>query len=391
MTTNDVREKLAGIKYPGFTRDIVSFGVVKEIDLDDRRLQVRLSIVTRDDEVAGRIVADVERVLEGIEGLPVLDLVVERGQQDGAAAQGHEHGGEQGHSHGHSHGAGAAEAHGPEGIPGVAHVLAVASGKGGVGKSTVAANLALALAARGERVGLLDADIYGPSQHLVMGVRDEDRTGRDEQGHFVPVERHGVKLVSMGLFVGEGDALAWRGPMLTRALKQFIEESAWGELDYLVLDLPPGTGDVQLTLTRGLKLDGGVVVTTPQDVALADVVRGVKMFEQAGTPVLGVVENMALHSCPSCGHETRIFGSDGAEALARSAGVAMLGSVPLDRSLRQSCDSGVPVVVGDPESDTAKIFKSIAAAVVDQLDDGQRSGQANGSGNGSIEGDSSNA
>jgi len=389
MTTNDVREKLAGIKYPGFTRDIVSFGVVKEIDLDDRRLQVRLSIVTRDEEVAGRIVADVERVLEGLEGLPALDLVVERGQQGGASVQGDQQAAEHGHSHGHAHGA--AEAHGPEGIPGVAHVVAVASGKGGVGKSTVAANLALALAARGERVGLLDADIYGPSQHLVMGVRDEDRTGRDEQGHFVPVERHGVKLVSMGLFVGEGDALAWRGPMLTRALKQFIEESAWGELDYLVLDLPPGTGDVQLTLTRGLKLDGGVVVTTPQDVALADVVRGVKMFEQAGTPVLGVVENMALHSCPSCGHETRIFGSDGAAALARSAGVAMLGSVPLDRSLRESCDNGVPVVVADPESDTAKIFESMAAAVVDKLDDGQKSGQANGSGNGSMEGDSSNA
>ena len=375
MTTNDVREKLAGIKYPGFTRDIVSFGVVKEIDLDDRRLQVRLSIVTRDEEVAGRIVADVERVLEGLEGLPALDLVVERGQQGEASAQGDQQAAEHGHSHGHSHGA--AEAHGPEGIPGVAHVVAVASGKGGVGKSTVAANLALALAARGERVGLLDADIYGPSQHLVMGVRDEDRTGRDEQGHFVPVERHGVKLVSMGLFVGEGDALAWRGPMLTRALKQFIEESAWGELDYLVLDLPPGTGDVQLTLTRGLKLDGGVVVTTPQDVALADVVRAVKMFEQAGTPVLGVVENMALHSCPSCGHETRIFGSDGAAALARSSGVAMLGSVPLDRSLRESCDNGVPVVVADPESDTAKIFESMAAAVVDKLDDGQKSGQAN--------------
>jgi ATP-binding protein involved in chromosome partitioning len=260
-----------------------------------------------------------------------------------------------------------------------------------VGKSTVAANLALALVARGERVGLLDADIYGPSQHLVMGVRDEDRTGRDEQGRFVPVERHGVKLVSMGLFVGEGDALAWRGPMLTRALKQFLEESAWGELDYLVLDLPPGTGDVQLTLTRGIKLDGGVVVTTPQDVALADVVRGVKMFEQAGTPVLGVVENMALHSCPSCGHETRIFGSDGAEALARSAGLAMLGSVPLDRTLRESCDSGVPLVAADPESDTAKIFQSIAAAVVDKLDDGQKSGPANGSGNGSMEGDSSSA
>ncbi|NQY90638.1 MAG: Mrp/NBP35 family ATP-binding protein [Deltaproteobacteria bacterium] len=387
MTTNDVREKLAGIKYPGFTRDIVSFGVVKEIDLDDRRLQVRLSIVTGDEEVAGRIVADVERVLEGLEGLPVLDLVVERGQQGGASAQGDQHAGEQGHSHG----AGAAKAHGPEGIPGVAHIVAVASGKGGVGKSTVAANLALALAARGERVGLLDADIYGPSQHLVMGVRDEDRTGRDEQGRFVPVERHGVKLVSMGLFVGEGDALAWRGPMLTRALKQFLEESAWGELDYLVLDLPPGTGDVQLTLTREIKLDGGVVVTTPQDVALADVVRGVKMFEQAGTPVLGVVENMALHSCPSCGHETRIFGSDGAEALARSAGLAMLGSVPLDRTLRESCDSGVPLVVADPESDTAKIFQSIAAAVVDKLDDGQKRGPANGSGNGSMEGDSSSA
>lgn len=387
MTTNDVREKLAGIKYPGFTRDIVSFGVVKEIDLDDRRLQVRLSIVTGDEEVAGRIVADVERVLEGIEGLPVLDLVVERGQQGGASAQGHQQAGEQGHSHG----AGAAKAHGPEGIPGVAHIVAVASGKGGVGKSTVAANLALALAARGERVGLLDADIYGPSQHLVMGVRDEDRTGRDEQGRFVPVERHGVKLVSMGLFVGEGDALAWRGPMLTRALKQFLEESAWGELDYLVLDLPPGTGDVQLTLTREIKLDGGVVVTTPQDVALADVVRGVKMFEQAGTPVLGVVENMALHSCPSCGHETRIFGSDGAEALARSAGLAMLGSVPLDRTLRESCDSGVPLVAADPDSDTAKIFQSIAAAVVDKLDDGQKRGLANGSGNGSMEGDSSSA
>ncbi len=345
MTENDIRELLKSVKYPGFTRDIVSFGLVKGISIDPKRCEVRLSILTENPDVVRQIVAGVEAVLARIEGLPPGDIIVERPALDrGAQARQ----------------LAKATGRGPNGLPGVARVLAVASGKGGVGKSTVAAHLAVALARLGLRVGLLDADIYGPSVPLLFGVPADVTVASDAEGRLVPVERYGVKLVSMGFFIGEGSPLIWRGPMLTKALSQFLNDVAWGELDVLVLDLPPGTGDVQLTLTQTLAMDGGVIVTTPQDVALADVERGVKMFQQAEVPVLGVLENMSFHVCTGCGTQTHLFGDGGAARVANRFGLALLGAIPLVRTLREAGDAGAPVVATDPDSDLGRLFLEIA-------------------------------
>ena len=355
MTTDEIKECLKAVKYPGFSRDIVSFGIVKDIDVDERRTQVRLLLVTDNDDVVRQIVADVESVLDGLEGIAAPDIIIERseGRPQARSAQ--------------VAGQGHAAARGPRLVEGVTRVLAVASAKGGVGKSTVAANLAVALARRGARVGVLDADIYGPSVPTVFGVRPDERIKSDEAGKLVPIERHGVKLVSMGFFVGEGAPLIWRGPMLTKALTQFLSDVAWGGLDYLVIDLPPGTGDVQMTLTMQVALDGGVIVTTPQQVALADVERGVRMFQQAGVPVLGLVENMSYHVCSHCGERRYPFGRGGGQRMAESQGIPLLGTIPLVRSLREACDQGVPVVVGDPQSEVATALVSVAERLALEL------------------------
>ena len=367
MNADEIRERLKSVKYPGFSRDIVSFGLIKEIEVDAKRTQVRLYIVTQNEEVVRQVVSDVDACLRAIPGLPAPDIVVERQQQEQRP-------------HGdHTHGPGAREGAGPRGprkVPGVGRLLAVASGKGGVGKSTVAANLAVALAARGHRVGLLDADIYGPSIPTMFGIRPDERVESDEDGKLVPIERYGVKLVSMGFFVGEGAPLIWRGPMLTKALTQFLYDVRWGELDYLVIDLPPGTGDVQMTLTMQFALDGGVIVTTPQDVALADVERGIRMFQQAKAPVVGVVENMSLHVCPKCGRESRLFGEGGGARTAAAHEVPYLGGVPLVRGIREAGDSGCPIVASDPGGEVGKAFAEIARRVAEQLPVGSVHGEA---------------
>jgi ATP-binding protein involved in chromosome partitioning len=214
---------------------------------------------------------------------------------------------------------------------------------------------------------LLDADIYGPSQPTMFGLGQGDRPDSDDDGRLIPLERHGVRLVSMGMFVSDGAPLIWRGPMLTKALTQFTWEVAWGELDYLLVDLPPGTGDVQMTLTGQVALDGAVIVTTPQDVALADVERGVRMFERVDARVLGVVENMSFHVCSGCGDVAHIFGERGGERMAEKFKLPLLGAIPLVRTLRESGDAGVPVVLGEPDSEVAKAFKSLADRLVLEL------------------------
>ena len=216
--------------------------------------------------------------------------------------------------------------------------MAVASGKGGVGKSTVATNLALALSALGNRVGLLDADVYGPSVPLMLGITEKARSGEGQR--LQPVERHGLAVISMGMFVGDATPIIWRGPMITKLITEFIRNCDWGDLDVLVMDLPPGTGDVQLTLTQQVPISGGVIVTTPQDVALADVRRGIQMFHQMHAPVLGVIENMSYHLCPGCGSRAELFGHGGGATMARALGVPFLGEVPLDRALREAGRSG---------------------------------------------------
>ena len=240
----------------------------------------------------------------------------------------------------------------------VKNIIAVASGKGGVGKSTTAVNLALALAAEGASVGLLDADIYGPSQPMMMGIegRPESVDGKNME----PMENFGIQVMSIGFLVAQDEAMIWRGPMATQALEQLLRQTNWRDLDYLIVDMPPGTGDIQLTLSQRVPITGAVIVTTPQDIALLDAKKGIKMFEKVGVPILGIVENMAVHICSQCGHSEHIFGADGGKKMAADYKMDYLGALPLDMQIRLQADNGRPTVVADPDGDVAGIYKAIA-------------------------------
>ena len=242
----------------------------------------------------------------------------------------------------------------------IKHIIAVASGKGGVGKSTMAVNLALALKARGAEVGLLDADIYGPSQQLMLGVAQGVRPEQQGGQFLLPLKAQGLKTMSMGYLVTEKTPMVWRGPMAGGALAQMLEQTLWGPLDYLIIDMPPGTGDVQLTLSQKASLAGAVIVTTPQDIALLDAQKGIEMFRKVDVPILGVVENMAMHVCSNCGHEEHIFGEQGGERIAAEYDVPLLGSLPLDRRIREQTDSGHPTVVAEPDSPAARLYLQMA-------------------------------
>jgi ATP-binding protein involved in chromosome partitioning len=246
-------------------------------------------------------------------------------------------------------------------LPKVKNVVAIASGKGGVGKSTTAVNLALALAAEGASVGILDADIYGPSQPMMMGItgRPESTDGQTME----PLENHGVQVMSIGFLVDEDQAMIWRGPMATQALDQLLRQTNWAELDYLLVDMPPGTGDIALTLSQRVPLTGAVIVTTPQDIALIDARKGISMFQKVGVPILGIVENMAVYCCPNCGHVEHIFGADGGKRMAEQFGVDVLGSLPLNMSIRVQADGGTPSVAADPDSEISAQYKAVARAV----------------------------
>lgn len=246
-------------------------------------------------------------------------------------------------------------------LPNVKNVIAVASGKGGVGKSTTAVNLALALAAEGARVGLLDADIYGPSQAQMMGI--EGRPQSEDGKTMEPLENYGVQVMSIGFLVDADEAMIWRGPMAVQALEQLLRQTNWKNLDYLVIDMPPGTGDIHLTLSQKVPVTGAVIVTTPQDIALLDARKGVKMFEKVGVPIVGVVENMAVHVCSQCGHAEHIFGQGGGQRMAQDYGLAYLGALPLDIDIRQQADGGRPSVVADPDGEVAGLYKDVARQV----------------------------
>ena len=246
-------------------------------------------------------------------------------------------------------------------LPNVKNIVAVASGKGGVGKSTTAVNLALALAAEGASVGLLDADIYGPSLPMMMGI--EGRPESEDGKTMDPLENYGVQVMSIGFLVAKDEAMIWRGPMATQALEQLLRQTNWRELDYLIVDLPPGTGDIQLTLSQRVPMTGAVIVTTPQDIALLDARKGIKMFEKVGVPILGIVENMAVYHCPKCGHTEHIFGQDGGKKLAADDGMDYLGALPLDMQIRLQADGGKPTVVADPDGEVAAIYKGVARQV----------------------------
>jgi len=246
-------------------------------------------------------------------------------------------------------------------IPGIKNIVAVASGKGGVGKSTTAVNLALALAAEGAKVAMLDADIYGPSQPTMLGItgRPESKDGKTLE----PMEGHGIQAMSVGFLIDVETPMVWRGPMVTQALEQLLKETRWQDVDYLVVDLPPGTGDIQLTLAQRVPVTGAVIVTTPQDIALLDARKGLKMFEKVGIPILGIVENMSIHICSNCGHAEHIFGEGGGERMCKDYDTEMLGGLPLDIKIREQTDSGKPSVVADPDGAVAKIYKQIARRV----------------------------
>jgi ATP-binding protein involved in chromosome partitioning len=255
-------------------------------------------------------------------------------------------------------------------VPGIKNIIAVASGKGGVGKSTTAVNLALALAAEGASVGVLDADIYGPSQPMMLGIRGrpESKDGKSLE----PMEGHGLQAMSIGFLVDVETPMVWRGPMVTQALEQLLRETKWRDIDYLIVDLPPGTGDIQLTLAQRVPVTGAIIVTTPQDIALIDARKGLKMFEKVGIPILGIVENMSLHICSKCAHEERIFGEGGAARMAKDYGVEVLGALPLDIAIREQADSGKPTVVSDPDGRVSAIYRQIARRVAVQIAERQQ-------------------
>lgn len=258
----------------------------------------------------------------------------------------------------------------------IRNIIAVASGKGGVGKSTTSVNLALALAAEGAKVGILDADIYGPSLQMMLGVAEGQRPGQYDDQHFLPITAHGLQTMSMAYLVTDKTPMVWRGPMAAGALQQLLNQTYWQDLDYLIVDMPPGTGDIQLTLSQKVPLAGAVVVTTPQDIALLDAKKGIEMFAKVSVPVLGIVENMAMHICSNCGHAEPIFGEGGGAEIAADYGVTMLGSLPLSRQIREQADSGQPVVIADTNGEAADLYRQVARGMAAELARRNRAAQA---------------
>ncbi|MEG3638442.1 iron-sulfur cluster carrier protein ApbC [Magnetococcus sp. PR-3] len=327
---------------PGVGRDIVSSGSVQNIKIDGGAVEFDLLISEATVPHIEPLKEQCTQILSAIAGVERLTVNMSGNPQQQAEPL----------------------------IPGVKQVIAVASGKGGVGKSTTTMNLALALHQQGARVGILDADIYGPSLPRMMGVMSMPRIEAEKGEKVTPMEKYGVKIMSMGFFMPEDTPMIWRGPMVGMAVEQLLRDIDWGELDYMVIDLPPGTGDAQLTLTQKVPLSGVVIVSTPQDVALADVRKGVNMFKKVETPVLGIIENMSYYECSECGHRAEIFSHGGAEKEAENTGMAFLGHIPISEDIRKDSDSGKPIVVARPDSPQAKQYGEIAKAVKAKLEAG---------------------
>jgi ATP-binding protein involved in chromosome partitioning len=343
VTPERLREALRAVLFPGFKRDIMTLGMVADVAVDSGSVRVQLRPGTDRPEVRERLVADVEATLRRVPGVRGVRVEI------APAAEGR----------------GKDPFAGRAAVPGVEHIIAVQSAKGGVGKSTVAANLAVALAEVAGSAGLLDADIYGPSVPIMFGTADRPRVTPEKRIH--PVERFGVKLMSMGFFLDEQSPVVWRGPIVMGIIRQFLTDVEWGRTAFLVVDLPPGTGDAPLTLVQQVPLSGGVIVTTPQDVAVLDVGRGIAMFGQVNTPVLGLVENMSGYRCPHCGTEDPVFGQGGADALAERFGVPVLARIPLVPAVRASGDDGCPIVAAEPEHPVSRVFRDLARRVAAEV------------------------
>lgn len=337
VTQEQVTEALKAVIDPNTGKDLVSSRSARST-VEDGRVQVVVELGYPANSQRERIAGLVREALSQLEGVTSLDVKVDWKVVAHAVQQG------------------------VKLMPGVKNLIAVSSGKGGVGKSTTTANLALALAAEGARVGVLDADIYGPSQPKMLGVDGQRPLSKDGKS-MEPLQAHGLQVMSIGFLVDNETPMVWRGPMATQALNQLLRETNWDDLDYLIVDMPPGTGDIQLTLSQQVPVTGAVVVTTPQDIALLDARKGLKMFEKVGVPILGVVENMSVHICSSCGHEEPIFGAGGGEKMCKDYQVPFLGALPLDIQIRREADGGAPTVVTDPDGRIAETYREIARRV----------------------------
>ena len=336
LTPAAIEAAISSYQDPYLNTDLVSSGAVQKIDINGSSVSVGIHLPYPSDFLKGGTTEILKVMIGNVDGVESVDVnitweVATHKSQNAVEA-----------------------------ISQVKNIIAVASGKGGVGKSTTSVNLAISLAKDGAKVGLLDADIYGPSQGLLMGVAEGTRPETIDNKWFVPIEAHGVKTMSMAYLTTDDTPMVWRGPMVAGALMQILTQTAWGELDYLIIDMPPGTGDIQLTLSQKFPVAGSVIVTTPQDIALLDARRGIEMFRKVNIPVLGVVENMSTHICSNCGHHEAIFGDEGGEALAQEFDVNVLGKLPLSLAIRKQSDAGVPPVVSDEKGDVAAIYHSIA-------------------------------
>jgi ATP-binding protein involved in chromosome partitioning len=341
LTKERVLEAVAGVQEPAIGRGLVELRMIPAVEIDGSRVNLTVELLSPIAPYRDAIARELEAAAGAIPGVETVDVTfLTRVRASGS---------------------GKVDA---DPIQGVRNTIAVASGKGGVGKSTVAANLAVALAKAGAKVGLLDADVYGPSIPLMMGQRAKPLV---REGKIVPLEAYGVKVMSIGFLLDPEKALIWRGPLVAQLITQFLNDVLWEDLDYLVIDLPPGTGDVQLTLTQKIPLSGAVIVTTPQEVALADAVKGLRMFQEVKTPVIGIIENMSGFVCPCCNTVTPIFGEGGGARTAAEHGVPFLGEVPIEPLVREGGDTGQPVVAAHPESATARAFEQLAEAVAVQI------------------------
>ena len=353
-TSEQLLDALRKVKFPGLSRDIVSFGFVRDLTIDGGNVSFTIHFQTEQPQIGQQLARDAEaaaRTVEGVTNVRInIDIAARQGSGGGVGTAG-------------------TSSMPPTMLPGVKYKIAVASGKGGVGKSTVSTNLALALRGLGFTVGMLDADIYGPSQQMMLGIQGKPQIDESDE-KILPMENHGIKTMSLGLITDPDTPVIWRGPMVMKALDQFLSDVKWGQLDFLVLDLPPGTGDAQLTLTQKVPLSGAVVVTTPQDVALIDARKGLAMFRKVNVPVLGIVENMSYFVCRHCGEREEIFGHGGGKKTAEMLGVPFLGEIPLDPQVVVGGDTGQPIVVARPDSAAAIAFRALAEEVVRQVQSG---------------------
>ena len=341
-TIERARALLAERVDPVIEQDLVSAGAVTDLSLNEGELRVRLRLGFPADRYARDLERELGESLGALPGVSRVKVEAEWGVETRSVQPG------------------------LSPLPGIRNIIAVSSGKGGVGKSTTTVNLALALAAEGAKVGILDADIYGPSQPRMLGLSGRRPTSEDGK-RIRPLDAFGVKCMSIGFLIDEDQPMIWRGPMVTQALQQLLGDTDWGEIDYLMVDMPPGTGDIQLTLSQRVPVSGAVIVTTPQDIALLDARKGLRMYEKVKVPVLGIVENMSLHICSNCGHQEPIFGTGGGERMAEQYGVPLLGNLPLDIHIREEADAGQPSVVADPDGPAARAYLDIARRMCARL------------------------